>query len=231
MRELPARQPQANACGQRYWDNQISTVRILGEPGSRFMRVGYPASGVNYGGAAPSSFAISGDFPSNGGRLYVGQYMRWSSNWWHPANEGHKTLFLQEADGTTRHFFAWVDNPGTLAGRLLFKFGTQWGSQNAGRPYWDAVWTDQNPSNAIRKGEWHLVEFLIEPNAPGMSNGRLTAWVDGRVVVDARDVPFFREGATQRWTGVYFSPIYASPPVLPPADQYFDLSHMRVMVR
>jgi hypothetical protein len=238
MSALPRLQPQANECGQQYWNNQISTVTLQSSPedqgGRGFLRIGYPSlrnSSVNYGGFAPSSFALTGPFPQNTGHLYVGQYMRWSSNWWHPVNEGHKTFYLAEADGTTQHFFAWADNQGTMAGRLMFKFGTQWVENKNGNPYFDDVWTDQDPAHAVSKGEWHRVEILIVPNNAGSSDGQLRAWVDGEPVMDARNVPLFRPGATPRWQGIWYSPIFASTGAMPPDDQYFDLSATRVMVR
>jgi hypothetical protein len=75
------------------------------------------------------------------------------------------------------------------------------------------------------------VEILIAPNTSGSRDGQVRAWVDGVPVMDARDVPLFRPGATQRWQGIWFSPIYASTGVMPPEDQYLDLSATRVMVR
>lgn len=238
MSTLPAPQPQTNECGQRHWSDQISTVTRQEVPetsGPRgFLRIGFPSqrnSRVNYGGGSPSAFTLTDALPQNTGHIYIGQYMRWSTNWWHPENEGHKTFYLSEADGTTAHFFAWVDNPGNMAGRLLFKFGTQWVNNQNGNPYFDNVWTDQDPRNAIAKGEWHRVEILIAPNASGSTDGQLRAWVDGVLVLNARNVPLFRPGATQRWQGLWFSPIYASTGVMPQEDQYLDLSTTRVMVR
>jgi hypothetical protein len=237
MVTLPAPHPSSNECGQSYWDRQISTVRAMSEPSGGaggFLRVGFPSlrtAGASYGGFAPASFALTGSLPENGGSLYVGQYMRWSANWWHPANEGHKTIYLGTADPNSQHFFAWVDNLSTEPGRLLFKFGTQWGASMAGNPYFDAVWTDQSPAHAVRKGVWHVVEWLITPNSPGAANGRLQAWIDGTPVLDAGNVPFFRPDAVHRWTGLWFSPIFASPGVMPPEDQYLDLAHLKVMVR
>jgi hypothetical protein len=238
MTEMPAIQPARNSCGQQGWAGQMNTTLAATEEFNgttfKFLRIVFPSlrnsrSG-NYGGAAPSRFSLTDILPQNTGYIYVGHYRRWATNWWHPMNAGHKSIFLIEKDKTTYHFFGWVDNPGNQAGRLLFKFGTQWGG-NAGRPYADAVWTDQNASHAMSKGTWHLVEVLITPNSPGAQDGRLKAWVDGTVVLDAQNVPYFRPTATREWSGLWFDPIFAGNGAMPPADQYYDLSHTRVLVK
>jgi hypothetical protein len=231
---LPGLQPERNECGQTHWSGQIPTLSIeRATNDAGFMRVGFPSaqnSSREYGGSSPSSFTLAGTFPANTGHLYVGQYMRWSPNWWHPANEGHKTMYLMEKDATTAHFFAWVDNTSVEAGALLHKFGTQW-VNNQGSPYADEVWVDQEPSHRMPKGTWHLVEYLLTPNSSGNRDGRLQVWVDGVRVMDAQNVPLFRPGATQQWSGIWYSPIFASPGRMPPTDQFFDLSHLRILVR
>jgi len=45
-------------------------------------------------------------------------------------------------------------------------------------------------SNALQTGRWHAVKLYVRVNTPGQPDGVTRGWIDGRLVLDRRDVLF-----------------------------------------
>jgi hypothetical protein len=60
---------------------------------------------------------------------------------------------------------------------------------------WDA------PRKQLGDGQWHRIEIYVHNNTPGKSDGRMTWWLDGSVLLDLQDVALV-EGDLM-WTDAY----------------------------
>ncbi len=69
------------------------------------------------------------------------------------------------------------------------------------------------------RGRWHLLEFLVVGNT-GEAGGVARIWVDGRQVLDQRNVRFFFPGQRPAFSGVTWNPTYGGGLNPVPRDLY-----------
>jgi hypothetical protein len=64
-----------------------------------------------------------------------------------------------------------------------------------------------NYNMMANRGRWHVLEFLFVGNT-GHGDGEARIWVDGREVLNKRNVQFFFPGQRPAFTGVTWNPTY-----------------------
>jgi len=76
-----------------------------------------------------------------------------------------------------------------------------------------------HPNFSVEMGRWYCYEFMLKANTPGLRDGRLTAWIDGEVIMDFGNMRF-RDIADLKIDMVGFSFGCASNPVA--TKSWFD---------
>ncbi len=187
----------------------ISLVKDSSDKFGQVLRVRYPAgsaspsvsrkNNVSIGGA--QFFADLGMSPTN--TLRLSYYLRFSENFDFVKGGKLPGLFGgtevsggENPDGTngfsTR--FMWRKNgDGELYAYLPSskKYGT-----SIGRGNWQFV-----------PGKWHHLEQEVKLNQPGSNNGRVTVWLDGKKVLDEREITF-RTTDALKIEGIFFSTFF-----------------------
>ncbi|MCU0621810.1 MAG: polysaccharide lyase [Gemmatimonadales bacterium] len=95
----------------------------------------------------------------------------------------------------------------------------------------------------IKDEQWHLVEFLLLPNSfdagrQPQANGVLRMWLDGRLVVEKRNVIHYcssqaGDDGRVKWSmsSVSLEPIYGGGTNPVPYDLFLDYGRMKIMYR
>ena len=188
----------------------ISLVKDSSDKFGQVLRVRYPAgsaspsvsrkNNVSIGGA--QFFADLGMSPKSSLRLSY--YLRFSENFDFVKGGKLPGLFGgtevsggENPDGTngfsTR--FMWRKNgDGELYAYLPSskKYGT-----SIGRGNWQFV-----------PGKWHHLEQEVKLNQPGSNNGQVTVWLDGKKVLDEREITF-RTTDALKIEGIFFSTFFS----------------------
>lgn len=88
-----------------------------------------------------------------------------------------------------------------------------------------------NSTNDSNGGRWHLVEYLQGPKTPGVANGTLDVWVDGRPDERWTDAQFFAAEHTPSLDRLEINPIFGggSHPVT--RNQWLRLGPMLIRTR
>lgn len=87
-------------------------------------------------------------------------------------------------------------------------------------------------AGTIAPGRWYIVEVLIGAGDPGMCNGTLQVWINGRSVIDARGVGLGEPGTTtSAFRGVRFEPIWEVSGRSVPRSFAIDLDDLYVSGR
>src|SRR5690606_32845406 len=90
------------------------------------------------------------------------------------------------------------------------------------------TWGDDLPyalggQRAFSPGRWHRVEHRVRLNTPGQRDGRLQAWFDGELALDAGELRF-RDALGVRIDQAYFSTFFGGndPSWAPTKDEHID---------
>lgn len=77
----------------------------------------------------------------------------------------------------------------------------------------------------FRQGEWCCLEQRVVLNTPGSDGGRIVVWVDGKMLIDERNVRF-RTTDTLMIRGIFFSTFFGGddPTWATPVDTYADFA-------
>jgi hypothetical protein len=86
-------------------------------------------------------------------------------------------------------------------------------------------------ANDLNDGNWHLVEYLQSPNTPGVMNGKLEAWVDGRLEGRWTDAVFFAASHTPSVNRLAIYPIFGGGTHPVRRDQWLRLGPMLIRTR
>ena len=84
-------------------------------------------------------------------------------------------------------------------------------------------------TNNVNDGRWHLLEVEQAPNTPGMKNGRIRIFLDGRPIGRWNDALLYDKGQTPSITSLSLNPVYGGGSNPVPADQQLLLGPLRVM--
>ncbi|MGL5083844.1 MAG: polysaccharide lyase [Microcoleaceae cyanobacterium] len=81
----------------------------------------------------------------------------------------------------------------------------------------------------FQPGVWHHLEQELTLNQPGLENGRIRVWVDGKLVLD-RDKLMFRTTEQLKIEGIFFSTFFGGgdPSWATPKDTYVDFAAFSV---
>ena len=162
----------------------------------------------------------------NTGHLYVGFYVRFSPHFDLNGNAGQKVLYLKSdlpSNSSIAHMVGIMMADGVGGNQLWPTYGPQ-------GPFGRFEVPETSPNN-LNDGRWHLVEFLQGPNTPGIANGTLQIWVDGRPEGRWTNAMFFAAGHVPSVNRLEINPIYGggNSPVL--RNQWLRLGPMLILTR
>ncbi len=155
----------------------------------------------NAGGQSPARF-FAGGFEAGQSKIYLRHVWRISSNWTNGGNTGTKQIFINGGDYLGGDF-----NPQFM--------GVQGPSENF-----------PGTAPGTPPGEYYDCEYLYTAGTPGGRDGTFKAWINGVLLNDASDVPWFLTGETPEFTGLYYDPTYGGGRRPPPADQFYEIAYM-----
>lgn len=76
----------------------------------------------------------------------------------------------------------------------------------------------------LKPGRWYCVEGHVRMNTPGVANGRLQGWIDGKDAFLKSDF-LFRTHANQGIDS-FWTDIYVGGPLTSPVDTYIDFDNV-----
>ena len=218
--------------GPAPWPPQLSRLLVTdGVPGGgkaleiRFPR-GFP------GGTAPARIFRHPRYDGNGlawspsdntGFLYIGLHFKLSTGFSLNGNVGQKLVYVNS----------------NAAGNASLNHIPLNLRTAEGAPGLYPAYEPQHPfglhlvaadrANNVNDGRWHLVEVLQEPNTPGVKNGRIRIYIDGRLAGSWKDALLFERGQTPSMNSLSLNPIFGGGTNPVPADQQLLLGPLRVM--
>ena len=175
-----------------------------------------PLSALAGGG---SSHGLSGGpgAPFEARKLFLGMYVKLSSNW-------------EDRNILTKLLYMWSTNPAGGNNYLSFT--------DRANPYLKAginlQTSEGSPmylsSYSHSRGQWHKVEWYLELNTPGVSNGIGKAWVDGVQVLNLSTLRWIPAGQPANFDWLKLELIYGGGSNPVPADMYawFDDWYLKV---
>jgi hypothetical protein len=124
-----------------------------------------------------------------------GREMHFSLARWVPSNYSIHSI-------GEKFFYALITTNGVSAGAAPINIapiveapnGTNFGFIIIPRP--GAAFVPQNGAAMVPKGQWAQIEFSMEMNTPGSSNGVIKVWVNGQVAANRSDI-IYSEAPTQ----------------------------------
>jgi hypothetical protein len=84
-------------------------------------------------------------------------------------------------------------------------------------------------ANDVNDGRWHLLEVIQDPNRPGVRNGRIRIFIDGRLAGQWTDALLFDKGQTPSLNSLSLNTVFGGGNRPVPADQQLLLGPLRVM--
>jgi hypothetical protein len=201
------------------------------EPGGRFetfLRATYPsnscspASTTDYGTPQGGGqfLAIAGLSPTNA--LHLRYYVRFHTNFNFVKGGKLPGLF-----GGTNAFSGGAIPDGTNG----FSTRYMWRTNGDGEAYAylatsDSYGTEIGRGNwRFQPGDWHCLEQRVVLNTPGLDDGRLVVWVDGKMLVDERALRY-RTTESLQIRGIFFSTFFGGgdPTWATPSDTHADFA-------
>lgn len=146
--------------------------------------------------------------------LYVRYVLRLSPTFYgHVASATNKIAFHRGfAAGSGRRFEPILRLRGAGASALRLSIDCQGCVDNE---------TPLPTGPAVSRGAWHTIEVLLVLNTPGQRDGRITAWLDGQLAIDAvgREIT----DAPGEWRALHLAPTWGGGGGAIPAEFYWDL--------
>ena len=209
------------------WAN-LARIEAPGDRFATFLRATYPsnscspAATADYGSPEGGGqfLAVAGLAPTNA--LHLRYYVRFSEGFDFVKGGKLPGLF-----GGTDHFSGGAIPDGTNGFSVRYMWRTNGdGEAYAYLPTSDLYGTEIGRGRwRFRPGEWHCLEQRVVLNAPGCDDGRLTVWVDGRMLVDERALRY-RTTDALLIRGIFFSTFFGGgdPTWAAPADAGADFA-------
>lgn len=213
------------------WPAQLSRLLAVDSVpgGGKAMEIRFPKGFP--GGSAPARIFRHPRYEGNGlswspsantGFLYIGLHFRLSDGFSLNGNVGQKLIYAQSnatGNSSLNHIplnLRTADRPGLYPGyEPQNPFGLYLVPTVAG--------------NNVNDGRWHLFEILQEPNTPGVKNGRVRIYIDGRLAGSWRDAFLFERGQTASINSLSLNPIFGGGANPVPAEQRLLFGPLRVM--
>lgn len=176
-----------------------------------YYRVGFPA------GSGP--VRVNWDLGRGYRQLYLSFFVRLSENW-----QGHRS-------GVNKIFHLWIND------RNMVYLSAQ--GAGAG-PYAPQVRlqgiAEERPSRnlsprgglRIRRGQWYQWEVLLTANTPGVPNGRVQWWIDGKLAGSADGINFVKPGGRAEWGTVSWNPTWGGMGGQIGAVQWMDMDDIYI---
>ena len=209
------------------WAN-LARIEAPGDRFATFLRATFPSnscsptSTTDYGTPEGGGqfLAVAGLAPTNA--LHLRYYVRFSEGFDFVKGGKLPGLF-----GGTDHFSGGAIPDGTngLSVRYMWRTNGD-GEAYAYLPTSDLYGTEIGRGRwRFRPGEWHGLEQRVVLNTPGRDDGRLTVWVDGRMLVDERTLRYRTTDALQI-RGIFFSTFFGGgdPTWSTPRDVHADFA-------
>ena len=190
---------------EKQWGMQNTSV--VEENGNRFLRVKYPRNSYSPNGVRSENAPWGGaQFISDIGAhdsLHLRYYVRFDKSidfvkggklpglCGGTANSGGH--IPDGTDGFSTRFMWRASGGGELYAYM--PSSQQWGS-SLGRDNW-----------YFKRGTWQLVEQQLILNEPGKSNGVVKAWIDGKLVLEQKEL-LFRTTPSLKIDGIFFSTFF-----------------------
>ena len=209
------------------WAN-LARVEAPGDRFETFLRATYPSnscsptSTTDYGTPAGGGqfLAVAGLPPTNA--LHLRYYVRFSEGFDFVKGGKLPGLF-----GGTDHFSGGAIPDGTNGFSTRYMWRTNGdGEAYAYLPTSDLYGTEIGRGRwRFQPGQWHCLEQRVALNTPGSDDGRLTVWVDGRMLVDERALRYRTTDALQI-RGIFFSTFFGGgdPTWATPRDAHADFA-------
>lgn len=172
------------------------------------------------GGSSPAFAEYTAPSDKRFKRAYFRYWLKVSDNWY-----GHQ---VQDKIG-----YAWIDGQPKMFSALVGGGNNPLKVQVRLQGLWkSSAQGDDLPTNlssgAFSRGQWHLLEFVIVANTPGVANGEAHWWVDGVKVGAATDIGWVGSGSSADWSIFSWRPIWGGAGGTVPADQYMYMDHFYV---
>jgi hypothetical protein len=223
MGTLPlSSESQVDMFGYAFAPGQGATLSIQDDPtspgcDSKVLRVLYPKT-MPSGGAAPSRFIAGNDFGMGGAKtkLYTSVFVYIVNNWNNGGNVGTKFFFFRSpVDGQINHYLPLTDG-------VTAPFDTGIFLQGGGAPG-GAADDRETSGQFVPLGAWFHLELYVVANTPGQNDGVGQLWIDGALVVDLKNIPYFASGQTNAWEYLFVDPTFGGGLHTPPYDEYFQV--------
>jgi hypothetical protein len=220
----------------REWGRQAVVVSDASTPGSvpSALELRLPA-GLT-GGYAATKIGNHPNWSGNGplwwspslstGYLYVGMWVRFSPAYTLNGNIGQKIFYLKSdlaANSKINHMIGIMVNDGNRGDQL-------WPTYEPQNPF-NRYKVPETTVNNLNDGRWHQLEYLQLANTPGVSNGTLKIWVDGRLEGIWTNARFFDAAQVASVNRLEINPIYGGGTNPVPVNQWIRLGPVLVKTR
>jgi hypothetical protein len=220
----------------REWGRQAAVVPDASTPGSvpSSLELRLPA-GLT-GGYAATKIGNHPDWRGTGplwwpaslntGYLYVGMWVRFSPGYTLNGNVGQKIFYLKSdlaANAKLNHMVGLMVNDGNGGNQL-------WPTYEPQNPF-NRYKVPETTANNLNDGRWHQLEYLQLANTPGLANGTLKIWVDGRLEGTWTNAKFFDTGQIASVNRLEINPIFGGGTNAVPVNQWIRLGPVLVKVR
>ena len=220
----------------REWGRQAVVVADASTPGSvpSSLELRLPA-GLT-GGYAATKIGNHPNWSGNGplwwspslstGYLYVGMWVRFSQGFTLNGNIGQKIFYLKSdlaANAKINHMVGIMVNDGNRGDQL-------WPTYEPQNPF-NRYKVPETAVNNLNDGRWHQLEYLQLANTPGVSNGTLKIWVDGRLEGVWTNARFFDATQVASVNRLEINPIYGGGTNPVPVNQWIRLGPVVVKTR
>jgi hypothetical protein len=144
--------------------------------------------------------------------LWTRYYFKYSSNYYfHPIDNKQAYWYIQNSSLSTNWYVSCSSNRKM---RMVF----QRGSQGSG-----TRWSNTGYNPTIERNVWYEITTRVVLNTGEQSNGIFQMWINGKLVIDARDVPFLvGPDVGKKVNSMAFDPVFGgNSGESKPATDYF----------
>ena len=162
----------------------------------------------------------------NTGYLYVGMWVKFAPGYTLNGNVAQKIFYLKSdraSNARLNHMVGVMVNDGNGGNQL-------WPTYEPQNPY-NRYKVPETTANNLNDGRWHQLEFLQLPNSPGVANGTLRIWIDGRLEGSWTNAMFFDATQVASVNRLEINPIYGGGTRAVPVSQWIRLGPVLVKTR
>lgn len=155
-------------------------------------------------------------FTGSATTLYLCMWLKFSSNWQGPAGDANKIAYPFVGGGGNNFI---LEGRGSGSGPLQVSIGLQ-GTISPG-----TVFTNSNLT--FRRGQWDLVEVIMQGNTSGNADGFVTVYLNGVLAVSQPNIQWLAGAST--WTNqLSLDPVWGTPNdrVVSNMDIRFDQAYL-----